>query len=283
MRGMDIPASGNEHAVRPEREDADSLNPEHFIRPAWPLPARVGACVTTRSGGLSQGRYGLAGGGVGGLNLGDHCGDESLAVRCNRERLVRYLPSPPLWLQQVHGSAVVDMDTPRASTAGVLVGDAAVTRVPGRVLAVLSADCLPVLLVDEQARVVGIAHAGWRGLAAGVLENTVGAMRAALGVDAPIVAWLGPAIGPEAFEVGPEVFEAFCAHQPEAACAFRPAGRAGKWMADLYSLARQRLAAVGVDRVGGGALCTVGDPARFYSYRRDGVTGRLASLIWLAP
>jgi YfiH family protein len=161
--------------------------------------------------------------------------------------------------------------------------DAAVTCIPGRVLAILTADCLPVLLADRSGRRVGAAHAGWRGLAAGVIEQTVAALRDLPGDDDALVAWLGPAIGPEAFEVGDEVLEAFVAHDAGARACFRPREVPGKWFADLYALARRRLAAVGVGEVGGGGFCTVTEPQRFYSHRRDRTSGRMASLIWIKP
>ena len=222
--------------------------------------------MTLRTGGVSTGPYAS-------LNLGDHVGDDPAAVAENRRRVreALALPSEPLWLEQVHGTAVArfgEAVRPRA--------DASVALAPGQVCAVMVADCLPVLLADRAGTCVAAAHAGWRGLAAGVLEATV----AALPVDpAQLVAWLGPAIGPEAFEIGPEVREAFLAVDPEAADAFRP-GTGDRWLADAYRLARQRLARAGVTDVHGGGLCTVSDPTRFFSYRRDGVTGRMAALIW---
>jgi purine-nucleoside/S-methyl-5'-thioadenosine phosphorylase / adenosine deaminase len=239
-----------------------------LIRPDW--PAQVGAAVTTREGGASAGRYA-------GLNLGLRGGDDEPAVRENRRRLQALLPSPPAWLRQVHGTRVADADAVRAGGTEP-EADAAVARRPGTVCAVLVADCMPVLLADEAATVVGVAHAGWRGLCGGVLEATVGAMRVEPG---KLMAWLGPAIGPRVYEVGDEVREAFLARDRAAAQAFR-AARPGHWLLDLYAVARQRLAASGVVRVHGGGLCTYSDPARFYSYRRDGSTGRMAALIWLS-
>jgi YfiH family protein len=237
------------------------------IRPEW--PAAVRALVTTREGGASRGAYAS-------LNLGLRSGDDEGNVRENRRRLGSLLPSPPVWLRQVHGTRVTDADAAR--TAGAEPeADAAVARRPGTVCAVLAADCMPVLLADEAASVVGIAHAGWRGLCAGVLEATLDAMGAEAGA---LMAWLGPAIGPGAYEVGDEVREAFVARDPAAAAAFRGVRR-GHWLLDLYAVARQRLAAWGVTRVYGGGLCTYSDPKRFFSYRRDGATGRMAALIWL--
>ncbi|HUJ87315.1 MAG TPA: peptidoglycan editing factor PgeF [Burkholderiales bacterium] len=239
-----------------------------LLRPDW--PAAAGALVTTRAGGVSGGAYAS-------LNLGLRSGDDEAAVRENRRRLEALLPSPPVWLRQVHGTRVADADAARSAGAQP-EADAAVARRPGTVCAVLAADCMPVLLADEAASVVAIAHAGWRGLCAGVLEATLDAMRAEPG---GVAAWLGPAIGPRAYEVGDEVRAAFLARDPAAEAAFR-AARRGHWLLDLYALARQRLAARGVTRVYGGGLCTFSDPERFFSYRRDGATGRMAALIWLA-
>ena len=238
-----------------------------LVRPDWQLP--VGALVTTREGGASAGAYAS-------LNLGSRSGDEPAAVRENRRRLEALLPSPPVWLRQVHGIRVADADAARAGGEEP-EADAAVARQPGTVCAVLVADCMPVLLAEESGQVVAAAHAGWRGLCGGVLEATVEAM----GVDPRrLLAWLGPAIGPQVYEVGEEVRQAFVARDAAAAEAFRPA-RPGHWLLDLYAVARQRLAARGVSRVHGGGLCTYSDPARFFSYRRDGKTGRMAALIWL--
>lgn len=211
------------------------------------------------------------------MNLGDHVGDDPRAVAENRAKLRASLtlPSDPRWLVQVHGTAVVDAAT---VTVGVTADASFATR-PGIVCAVLTADCLPVFLCNRMGTRIGIAHAGWRGLAAGVIESTV----AALGVPrGELMAWLGPAIGPHAFEVGPEVRAAFTDPDPGAACAFR-AGTPGHWFADIYQLARRRLHALGVHAVHGGDLCTVTDAARFYSFRRDGTCGRMASLIWMDP
>lgn len=237
-----------------------------LLEPDWPAPPGVCARITTRAGGVSGGPYA-------GLNLGDHVGDDPAAVARNRALLAARLPHPPLWLRQVHGTGVADA---RQCHTGC-EADASVTRDAGTVLAVLTADCLPVFLADDTGRAVAVAHAGWRGLAAGVVERTV----ASLGTDPErVVAFLGPAIGPRAFEVGDDVRDAFVPGDREAARAFVPHG-AGKWLADLYSLARMRLAQIGVTRVHGGDFCTFNDPARFFSHRRDGVTGRMASLIWL--
>lgn len=238
-----------------------------LLRPEWALPSGVRALVTTREGGASAPPYAS-------FNLGRHVGDDPAAVELNRVRLRAALGAQPLWLDQVHGCAVADAD----HATGVPVADAAVARSPQRACAVLTADCLPVLLCDDDAGVVGAAHAGWRGLAAGVLERAVASMGVAPG---RVRAWLGPAIGPQAFEVGDEVRAAFVDADGGAAAAFMPGAVPGKWFADLFALARRRLAAVGVERVAGGGVCTVSDPLRFYSYRRDGRSGRFASLIWI--
>ncbi len=221
--------------------------------------------ITTRDGGVSAGPWAS-------LNLGDHVGDDPAHVSANRARLRQTLPAEPVWLRQVHGTRCVDVDRDAAREA-----DAAVTRTPGTVLAILTADCLPVLLSDAAGTVVGAAHAGWRGLAAGVLESTVQSMALPA---AQIRACFGPAIGPAAFEVGDEVRAAFLAKDPQAVVAFRP-GAPGKWWCDLYELAAQRLVALGVPRPAAVDFCTVRDADRFFSYRRDGVSGRMASLIWL--
>jgi YfiH family protein len=247
----------------------------------WGAPAIVRALSTVREGGLSGGPYGQVGGAPGGLNLGDHVGDDPVAVAGNRARLASAVPAEVRWLVQEHGTSVHDADEADAAGAGVPRADAAVTTRPGVALAVLTADCLPVLLADTAGRAVGIAHAGWRGLAAGVLEATVRALRQRA-PDAAIVAWLGPAIGPDAFEVGDDVRDAFVGPDPVCAGAFVAGRIAGKWQADLFALATRRLAAAGVTDVAGGGVCTVADPRRFYSYRRDGRTGRMASLVWIA-
>lgn len=263
----------------------DVLAPAALVWPDWPdLPAGVGALATSRNGGVSTGPYDDGKGG-GGLNLGLHCGDDPDAVRGNRERLQAYLPGRPAWIAQVHGADVVDAagigpDRP------VRTGDASIARAPGVVCAILTADCLPVLFADLEGKVVGAAHAGWRGLAGGVLGATVRAMRAQGAGE--ITAWMGPAIGPGAFEVGLDVRDAFLAALPGAAtlAAFAPKASPGidqpvKFLADMFTLARLMLARDGVTRVHGGGLCTATASERFYSYRRDRVTGRQASLIWI--
>jgi YfiH family protein len=248
------------------------MHPE-WIVPDWPAPSRVRAVMTTRAGGVSRPPFD-------GFNCAGHVGDDPAAVAENRRILRADLPGEPLWLQQVHGTGVAHAGTDAPETEA----DAAVATGPGQVCVVQTADCLPVLFCDERGTTVAIAHAGWRGLAAGVLEAAVTAM----GIGpARILAWMGAAIGPESFEVGEEVREAFVSRHPLAAVAFRPAlpgtldGAPRKWLADLYVLARIRLAAVGVERVYGGGWCTYREQDRFFSYRRDGRTGRMASLIWL--
>jgi YfiH family protein len=237
-----------------------------WIVPDWPAPPAVRALVTTRPGGASRGPYAS-------FNLDPRVGDDPSAVERNREALRSVLPGDPVWLHQVHGAEVIAVESapprPRA--------DGAVARTRHAVCAVLTADCLPVLLASRAGGTVGIAHAGWRGLAAGVVEAVV----ARMGVPpAGLVAWLGPAIGPRAYEVGQDVHDAFVAADPDAAQAFAPRG-AGRYLADLYALARRRLAAAGVAAVHGGGFCTHAERDRFYSYRRDRTTGRFASLVWM--
>ncbi|MDT0354662.1 peptidoglycan editing factor PgeF [Herbaspirillum huttiense F1] len=245
-----------------------------LLIPDWAAPANIGALTTLRAGGFSPAPYGDGQGG-GGLNLGTHVDDDPALVARNRALLRRLLPSEPAWLTQVHGVAVLDA----AALPDQPTADACISSTPGAVCVMMTADCLPVLFCDRAGTVVGAAHAGWRGLAGGVLEATVGAMRARGAQD--IIAWLGPAIGPEQFEVGAEVREAFITQQAAAQHAFRAyPGRPGKYLADIYELARQRLASMDVHDVSGGGLCTVSDP-RFYSYRREKTTGRMGSLVWL--
>jgi YfiH family protein len=236
-----------------------------WIVPDWPAPVRVGSLATTRRGGVSVGVFAS-------LNLGEHVGDDPAAVAANRECVRRRIGARPVWLRQVHGARVIDA----AGSAHPVEADAAFTRQVGVACAVMTADCLPVLLCDTGGTVVAAVHAGWRGLLAGVLEAAVAAMEVP---RCDLLAWLGPAIGPQVFEVGGEVRAAFVAADPGVAGAFRPSG--GKWLADIALIARRRLAGQGVVRVFGGGFCTVGEPERFYSYRRDGRSGRMASLIWL--
>lgn len=246
-----------------------SMN-DAWIVPDWPAPAKVRSLATTRHGGVSTGSYAS-------LNLGDHVGDDPLAVAENRRRVATGLPAMPLWLNQVHGMRV--LDAAHALAPGLAPeADAAFSHKSGTVCAVMTADCLPVLLCDQAGSVVAAAHAGWRGLHGGVLAQTVAAMGRP---GEQLLAWLGPAIGPAAFEVGDEVRDLFIADDEAAVDAFE-ALRPGKWLADIYRLARLALARVGVSAVYGGDYCTVREAERFFSYRRDGVTGRMASLIWLA-
>lgn len=245
-----------------------------LLRPEWPAPANVRALSTTRTGGVSTAPFDS-------LNLGPHSGDLPQALAENEQRLLAAagLPARPRWLQQVHGARVVDLDAGSAQGAQQDGADAAITRRTGVVCAIQSADCLPVLFAARDGSCVGAAHAGWRGLAAGVLENTVAALPAA---PRQLLAWLGPAIGPSSFEVGAEVRDLFVGTDPGAAPGFVPSPR-GRWLCDLFFLARRRLAAAGLTHTCGGGLCTFDDPRRFYSFRRDGRTGRMATLIWLAP
>ena len=238
-----------------------------WLIPDWPAPATVRAVSTTRAGGASRGPWA-------GLNLADHVEDDPAAVTANRRHRAAalQLPGAPAWLQQVHGTGVVNAD---AVTAPVVADGTFATR-PGAVCVVMTADCLPVLLCNRAGTRVAAVHAGWRGLAAGVIEAAMDCFDEPTGA---LMAWLGPAIGPRHFEVGDEVRAQFLAHAAAANSAFESSGAA--WRADIYELARQRLAARGLTRVFGGGLCTFSDAARFYSYRRDGVTGRMATLIWL--
>lgn len=244
-----------------------------WIVPDWPAPRHVRSASTLRQGGVSGGRYSS-------LNLGAHVGDHPAAVLENRRRLraALRLPTEPFWLNQVHGVAVARpaWRTGRPPTADVAVYNAVAGGQPG-VCAVLTADCLPVLFCDRAGTRVAAAHAGWRGLAAGVLANAVDA----LGVPGnELLAWIGPAIGPAAFEVGDDVVLAFTSAHPEARAAFAPNTR-GRWQGDLFLLARQALARLGVTEVYGGNRCTASDAEAFFSYRRDGQTGRMATLVWL--
>ncbi|MDX1553964.1 MAG: peptidoglycan editing factor PgeF [Marinobacter sp.] len=240
-----------------------------LIVPDWPAPSWVQAACTTRGGGVSKPPWQS-------LNLGTHVDDNPEDVAKNRV-LLRQWAGPDArsfgWLKQVHGTSVAVLPQP-----GEVTADASVTNQPGVVCVVMTADCLPVLFCDPSGQVAA-AHAGWRGLCDGVLERTV----EHLGNPAGVLAWLGPAIGPDQFEVGAEVREAFLLHDPQAAVAFVPSPRhSGRYLADLYELARQRLAAAGVLQVYGGGFCTVADRERFFSYRRDGQTGRMASLIYIS-
>lgn len=242
--------------------------PHDWIVPDWPAPARVKSFITTRNGGVSVGAHAS-------LNLGARADNDAAAVRANRQQLRALLPQEPKWLRQVHSARVVVADGLQESPEA----DASVAREPGTVCAVMIADCLPILLCDASGSAIGIAHGGWRGISSGVIENIVHELAV---VPGQLLAYLGPAIGPQAFEVGNDVRDAFLAADSAADIAFKPL-RQGKWLADLFQLARRRLARCGVERVFGGGLCTYSDPQRFYSYRRDKTTGRMAALIWLAP
>jgi polyphenol oxidase len=245
----------------------------HWIEPDWPAPKHVRSASTLRQGGVSGGCYAS-------LNLGAHVGDHPAAVLENRRRLraALKLPTEPFWLNQVHGIAVAHpaWRTGRPPTADVAVYSAVAGGQPG-VCAVLTADCLPVLFCDRAGTRIAAAHAGWRGLAAGVLARTV----EALGVPGDqLIAWMGPAIGPSGFEVGDDVVQAFVSLHPDAQPAFVPNSN-GRWQADLFLLAKQELERLGVASIHGGKRCTVSEPDAFFSYRRDGRTGRMATLIWL--
>lgn len=233
----------------------------------WPAPPQVRTCVTTREGGSSVAPWA-------GLNLGSHVGDDPAAVAANRTVLVDALGCVPAWLEQTHGTTVVPADPTQ-----VMDADASWTDQPGIACTIMTADCLPVLFCDRAGTRVAAAHAGWRGLAGGILEQTIEALRTP---ENELLVWFGPAIGPTAFEVGAEVRQVFVEHDPAAEQAFEASTRPGHHLADIYQLARLRLQRAGVNAVHGGGLCTVNDAQRFYSYRRDGTTGRFASLIWLA-
>lgn len=241
-----------------------------LILPDWPAPAGVRAAFTLRAGGVSRAPFDS-------FNIAAHVGDERDAVEENRRRLRQRLdlPAEPAWLAQVHGRRVVDLDADRGGDSSE-EADAAVTHSVGRVCAIQVADCMPVLFAATDGAAIGAAHAGWRGLAGGVLEETVRAMRTP---PESLLAWLGPAIGQRHFEVGQEVRAAFIAADPGAAAAFTANPR-GRWQCDLYGLAKRRLGALGVTRIHGAGWCTHADPDRFFSYRRDGRCGRMAALIW---
>ena len=244
------------------------MSAHEFLQPEWPVPASVRAAMTTRTGGVSTGAFAS-------FNLATHVGDDPQAVAANRRSLreTLHLPAEPLWLEQVHGADVAVVPGRPQRPA-----DGAVTFTRGAVCAVMVADCLPVFLASRDGDRAGLAHAGWRGLAAGVVEAAI----ATLDCDPKrLVAWLGPSIGPDAFEVGAEVRAAFTTGDPGAAAHFRDS-RPGHFMADLPALARRRLALAGITDVHGGHHCTHSEPARFYSHRRDGRTGRMAALLWLA-
>ncbi|WP_194437599.1 peptidoglycan editing factor PgeF [Vibrio fluminensis] len=238
-----------------------------LIIPNWKVPKQVKAISTTRLGGHSAAPYQ-------GLNLGSHVGDELAMVLENRQVLVELagMPSAPIWLNQTHSTRVEVVDKPTSST---LDADGLFTDQRGVVCSAMTADCLPVLLTNTQGTQVAAVHAGWRGLAHGIVENAVEMF------EGEVIAWLGPAIGPSAFEVGDDVLQAFCDFDSQASRAFKPTGTVGKWWANMDQIATQRLNKLGVSQVYASGMCTYSDPEQFYSYRRDGVTGRQASLIWL--
>jgi hypothetical protein len=239
-----------------------------IILPDWPAPKRVHALTTTRTGGVSHGAYAS-------FNLAEHVDDDPSHVAQNRRRLreALQLPSEPLWLKQVHGTTVVNAATSEPGATA----DGAWTDQPGRVLAVMTADCLPIFLCDKQGTRIALLHAGWRGLADGIVEAGVSALRVP---GKELLAHLGPGIGPQAYEVGDDVRAAFVARDAGATEAFTQNAN-GRWWADMYALARRRLHALGITQVTGGERCTWRERERFFSYRRDGATGRMASLLWL--
>ena len=241
------------------------MNKTDFIIPDWPAPPNVKALQTTRAGGVSQAPYDS-------LNLGMHVKDNPLHVALNRQLLSQFLPSEPVWLNQVHGIRVVDA----ANTNCIPDADACFTMHKKAVCVTMTADCLPVLLCDQAGTRVAAIHAGWRGLCDGVIEAAVGAMRIE---GAQLMAWLGPAIGPQAFEVGAEVCAQFIAKDAQAESAFTPHG--DKYLGDLYKIATQRMNKLGVTQIYGGGLCTYTDSSGFFSFRRDGDTGRMGTFIWL--
>lgn len=242
------------------------MNSLNLIRPNWPAPPNVRALQSTRQGGYSQSPYYS-------LNLGEHVNDAPLNVTKNRQLLSQHLPSEPLWLKQTHGISVARFAadcTPQA--------DASISRVRGEVCVVMTADCLPVLLCNLDGTVVAAVHAGWRGLCNGVIEATVKAMQVS---SASVIAWLGPAIGPQSFEVGVDVRNAFLQKDFETEIAFTSVANSDKYLANIYDLARMRLNKLGISQIFGGNYCTVIDETLFFSYRRDGTTGRMGTFIWL--
>jgi YfiH family protein len=259
---------------------------KHWIYPNWPAPPSIGACMTTRSGGYSAGPYGAAVG-LGGLNLGEHTGDVHQVVAQNRQVIQQYVPQEPVWLEQVHSDHVLEL--PLAETPVTIqkpVADGVVTKHPEIVCAILTADCLPVLFCDHLGRVVGAAHAGWRGLCAGIIEKTALAHRRLADCSAPQqMAWLGPAIGPTQFEVGQEVRDAFFAaalpDEKQLTLDAFTSVSAEQYLCDLYQLAQIRLRRVHITQIYQSPLCTFSHPQHFYSYRRERITGRMATMIWL--
>lgn len=251
----------------------------NFIIPNWEAPHNVKALVSTRQGGVSQKPFDS-------LNLGDHVGDSTQNVAANRAIFVKSLPAEPIWLTQTHSTVVSTPRSRQLNSGTPIQADASVTNVPGEVLVIMTADCLPVLFTNRDGTAIGVAHAGWRGLCAGILENTVAELlRISVDKDScNLIAWLGPAIGPNAFEVGADVVSAFeKSGVATPISAFKPiSNKDGKYLADIYQLAKARLQACGIKTISGGQYCTVTDQNQFFSYRRDGQTGRFASAIWLA-
>ncbi len=244
---------------------------EQWIKPSWQAHSVIASLITTRDGGVSQPPYDS-------MNLGKHVGDDSKCVDENRALLTQSLPANPVWLEQVHGTDIFDAD--HWDQSSVPVADAAVTTQPQRVLCIMTADCLPVLLASKGGEVIGIAHAGWRGLAAGIIEKTIQKMKQKVHQDIEIQAFLGPAIGPESFQVGQEVKDIFEQQDPKSSQAFNPCSEPMKYWADIYQLAKLRLKSQGIEQIDGADRCTVKEPC-FYSYRRDHITGRMASLLWI--
>lgn len=238
-----------------------------ILKPNWHTAPNVNAVTSTREDGVSKAPFS-------GLNLGMHVGDNPADVEANRAQLAALanMPSAPVWLNQTHSTVVATIATP---TDVVIDADASFTTQPGVVLSAMTADCLPILLAAKDGTAVSAVHAGWRGLADGIVENAVSLF------ESDLQAWIGPAIGFDSFEVGEDVREAFCARHPEYAIAFKPHPTSGKWLADLATIAEMKLKSLGVNSVTKSGLCTFEDPTRFYSYRRDGQTGRMASFIWI--
>jgi YfiH family protein len=250
-----------------------------LIKPSWPAPKQVHSLISTRSGGVSHAPYDF-------LNLGDHVGDSPEFVARNRDLLRVHLPSNPIWLQQIHSTVVSTPDERIQMTGQPIIADAIISIVPNEVLAIMTADCLPILFTANDGSVIGAAHAGWKGLCTGVLENIVFAMLSSRPhlKSSDLYAYMGPAIGPKSYEVGEDVYSAFEASRngiQEGEFQAIP-NKQGKYLADLYSIATNRLLALGLKQIDGGQMCTFGDPEHFYSYRRNGVTGRFASMIWIA-
>ena len=250
-----------------------------FIKPSWPATNHVHSLISTRLGGVSQAPYDF-------LNLGDHVGDSPESVARNRDLLRLHLPSDPIWLHQIH-STIVSIPDQRMNMIGQpIVADAIITITPNEVLTIMTADCLPVLFAANDGSIIGAAHAGWKGLCAGILENTVSAILSCRShlKSSDLYAYMGPAIGPKSYEVGEDVYRAFQASSIgiEKGDFQAIPNRKGKYLANLYSIATNRLLALGLKQVDGGQMCTFSDPEHFYSYRRNGVTGRFASMIWIA-